>query len=248
LNSLLIGLAIIIIPLLLLILLGVVFRRYSIYAVRSFPALKALIRHRTSAVEQGLYRHLVSGFGLSDGGYLGLGLHALHALPLFIQPEDLVDGLQKIESADGSLMLLTQQLLNGNYSQGYYQRLKSASAALIPGITPLSFTAGLLTELHQHKPGSIAIFGEYGASSALWAACTMDHQGHVFAAAGSLAAQAALFLSVRDLLIGEEIFATKPVLKPTPFNLASLQTEDVLRVVLIFVLILASLLKLFGFL
>jgi hypothetical protein len=244
----LIGLTIIIIPLLLLILLGVIFRRYSTYAVRSFPALKALIRHRTSSVERGAYRHLVSGFGLSDGSDLGLGLHALHALPLFIQPEDIADGLQKIESSDGSLLLLTQQLLNGHYSKGYYQRLNLVSNALIPGVTPLSFTAGLLTELNQHRAGSLAIIGDYGVSSVLWAACTQDHQGHTFAAAGSLVAQAALFLSVRDLLIGEEIYAAKPVLNPTPFNLASLQTEDVLRVILIFVLILASLLKLFGFL
>jgi hypothetical protein len=70
----------------------------------------------------------------------------------------------------------------------------------------------------------------------------------VFAAAGSVIAQAALFLNVRDLLIGEEVFMLPGLMEPTPPNQAGWLTEDILRAALMGLLIVAVILKVAGLL
>jgi hypothetical protein len=229
--------------------LNVLIRRSKPYKVRINPSIKRLQDQRVVAVERGKGRQVVLGDRFWSHAYPGLGLHALSALPGLVSPEDKGEGGQVVSTGSGALALFAREIVQGCYQDGFSPDLQDRKLPVsLPGPTPLAFTAGLLPELSMHSPGSLAMFGSFGMSSPLWAEAAYMKGGHVFAAAGSITAQAALFLTVSDLLIGEEVFMLPGLLAPIAPNQAAWLTEDILRVALMILLIVASALKMAGLL
>jgi hypothetical protein len=222
--------------------------RYQ-YRARINPAVNRFQDQRVIAFERGVGRQVVIGEGLWTHAYPGLGLHALFTLPGMISHEDRAEGGQVVSAGSGVLVLFARQIVEGCYQDGFSPGLQDRELPVsLPGPTPLSFTAGLLPDLSLQSPGSLAMFGSFGLSAPLWAEAAQIKGGHVFAAAGSITAQAALFLNVRDLLIGEEIFMLPGLMRPTAPNQAGWLTEDILRVSLMALLIVAAILKMAGLL
>jgi hypothetical protein len=209
-----------------------------------------LTRYKASqaaTVEQGKSQQIVLGNGLSSPAYPGLGLTALSAIPVLITPESLADGNQSIASGSGGLAALARQIVEGRYADSFTEQLlPSKTEADVYGLTPFSFTAGLLPELSRNTFGNLLYLGGYGPESVLAVNRASDRGGQVFAAAGSLTAQATLFLCVYDLLIGEEVFMIAPTLTGTRQSRAGLMVEDLLRVTLIVLLIAGAVLKMCG--
>jgi hypothetical protein len=223
-------------------------RRYS-YLARKNPAVERLQDQQVIAVERGLGRQVVLGEGFWTHAYPGLGLHALLTLPGVVSPEDSVEAGQVISTSSGALVLFARQIVQGCYQGGFSPGLQERGLPVsLPGPTPFSFTAGLLPDLSTQPLGSLAMFGSFGLSAPLWAEAAQIKGAHVFAAAGSITAQATLFLNVRDLLIGEEVFMLPGLMKTTAVNQAGWLTEDVLRAALMVLLIIASVLKMAGLL
>jgi len=217
------------------------------YPPRRMPAIQYLQGSRVAAIERGRHQQIVLGHQLWSRVYPGLGLFALSVLPSLLDPENLVNGDQAVSTSDGSVVVFAQQIIQGRYQEGFSTSLHESSVrAALPGPTPLSFTAGLLADVQAHPHGSLALFGDYGPEAALWAMSAARRGGQVFAAAGSIASQAVLYLELRDLLLGEEVFMVPGLLAPTSLNLAGLLTEDILRIGLILLLIAGVILTLVG--
>jgi hypothetical protein len=249
----LIGLLVILITALLLFILGWLLDRRDFFRPRRFSAIKAMKNAQTAAIEAGLSRHVFLGGQFHTTVYPGLGLLSLAALPWFGRGDSRADGRQQISTGDSQLFLMSRQVLEGSYRDGFSAVLQDRPGLMIPGLTAFSTTAGLLPILLSRPHGSLSLIGHFGPEAALWAEAVTDEGGpaeeaHVFAAAGTLEGQAVLYLMIRDVLVGEEVFAVPASLSPTPFNLASLQTQDVLRVLLILALILGAVLKMLGIL
>ncbi len=245
----LLGWVIILLAALLLALSSFLFKKKIIYHVRHLPAVKRLMSSRITAIERGQKRHIMIGHQFWSQTYPGLGLQALTTLPVFVDPESTGDSGQIIYTSDGSLLALARQITSGSYRDGFSERINDSTRRVtLLGMTSYSFTAGYLSELASQKPGSVALFGNYGPEAALWAAAAADRGGDVFAAAGSFESQAALFLSVRDLLLGEEAFLMPGLRRTTPADKAGWFVEDILRVLLITLLIAGAALKLGGIL
>lgn len=174
------------------------------YPVRRDPGLDNLHKAQMAAVARGQPRKLLLGDRLSPVVFPGLGLQALSALPSFLDRESGVDGGLTLGSADGGLIVFARQIVRHAYSEGFSPALHQAGARTkLYGPTPLSFTAGILPELNARPGSSLALFGYYGPEALLWVdAVQRNESGAVFASGGTLTAQAAMFLSVRDLLIG----------------------------------------------
>ncbi len=232
---------------LLLVGFSLIFKSRHQYLVRQFSAVKALLDQRVIAVERGKGRQVVLGNRLWNRAYPGLGLQALSVLPGLVNPEDVLDGGQAVSAGTGELILFARQIVQGVYQDGYSTGLAQGTNPLqLPGPTPLSFLAGLLVEINLQSPGSLALFGSFGQGAPLWAEAALIKGGHVFAAAGSVSAQAALFLSTRDMLIGEEIFMLSGLMDTSPINQAGWMTEDVIRTLLIVLILVAVVLKMVG--
>lgn len=245
----LVGWAIILLAAVMLILSTFLLKTDRSYRVRRLPAVDDLVASRTTAVERGRKRQIVLGHRLWSPVYPGLGLQALAALPTLAGAETTVDGGQSVSLSEGSLLVLARQVVGGGYSDGFSEYInETVQLVTLPGVTPLSFTAGFLHTLAVQKPYSTALFGNYGPEGALWAAAAADRGGDVFAAGGSLASQAVLFLSVRDLLFGEEAFLVPGLISPDTADHAGWLTEDILRVLLVVLLIVGAALKMGGIL
>ena len=245
----LVGWAVILLAAVLLVLSEFLLKKRTIYQVRHQPAVDRLMISRLTAVERGQKRQVILGNRLWSHSYPGLGLQALSNLPAFMDAEAAVDGEQVVSLSDGGLFVIARQVIQGRYQDGFSEHFLEVDQQLaLPGVTSLSFTAGILNIMARQKPDSLAILGDYGSEAALWAASAADHGGDVFAAAGSLESQAALFLSVRDLLIGEEIFLMPGLLDPAHSDRAGWLLEDILRIILVVSLIAGVALKLGGLL
>lgn len=232
-----------------ILLLGfsLIFKGQGRYPVRKIQAVETLLDQRVIALERGQSRQVVLGDRFWNRAYPGLGLHALSVLPDMVSPEEMSDGRQALSSGTGELVLFARQVVRGGYQDGFSVGLEQSPRPLqLPGPTPLSFLAGLLTEINLHSPGSLSLFGSFGQSAPLWAEAAYVRGGHVFAAAGSISAQAALFMNVRDLLIGEEVFMLPGLIEPTPSNQAGWISEDILRVLLIVLILVAAVMKMMG--
>ena len=242
-----IGWAIIGLSMVSLIVFSFLFKKGKSYQIRRYQAVERLKSSRVSAMERGKSRFVMLGHQLWSHTYSGLGLQALLALSPFLDAENAADGHQVVSVSDGSLLVLARQIAQGHYRGGFSKALnESGSAFSLPGPSPLSFTAAILPKLKSQSCGSLVMLGYYGPEAALWAEGVVDQNEHVFAAAGSLSSQAALLVSVRDLLIAEEVFMLPSLIEPRPMDRAGLLTEDILRIVLILLMVVGAFLKVIG--
>ncbi len=233
----------------LLLAFSFLFKGHKGYPVRRFPAVERLVASRVTALEQGKKCAVVLGHRFWSSAYPGLGLQALSILPTVLSEENAAEGGQVVAVGDGSLLMLARQIVGKCYRDGFSKALHNPDLSVsLPGMTPISFTAGLLPELHSHSYGALVLAGNYGPEAIMWAESLADRAEYVFAAAGTLSSQAALFPSVQDSLIGEEIFMLPGLVDGQPVDQAALLTEDILRIGCVLLLLVGVILKLAGFL
>lgn len=230
-----------------LLLLSKIFHLGKDYEVRKEAAVDNLRDDQVSVMERGEKRKLLLGDHLSPMIYPGLGLQALSVLPSFLDTESGVDGGLTLGSADGGLLVFARQIVQNRYTDGFSPILHQTGVrTILYGPTPFSYTSAVLSDLSTQIGGSLALFGHYGPEAVLWVDAVRKHGGAIFASGGTLAAQAVLFLNVRDLVIGESTFKLPHLLLGEKGHSANLFVEDVLRMALILALLIGILLKLGG--
>lgn len=230
-----------------LLLLTLFFRSRKGYAARRLAAVDAFRTSQSVSIEQGRLRQILLGDQLWTSAYPGLGLHALTILPKLLDVESAVDGGLSLSAGEGSLAVFARQIIEGRYTDGFSTALSSSGVrSMMPGVTPLSLTAGMLSELSAHPHGSLGLLGHLSPSVLLLAETVHHQKGHVFGAGGSLSAQAVLFPVLQDLLLGETVYMLPGLIDPDAGHQAGWLTEDILRFLLICGLIVGAVLKMIG--
>ncbi len=225
-----------------LLLFNFLFARRGRYVVRPQPAVRSFLKQRMHAFERGEINQVLLGSRLWSRAYPALGLHALSVASGLAGLEPGALEAQLIAVGTGELALFARQIYQGTYRDGYSSALNLA----LTGPTPYAFLAGFLAEMHLHPSGAVGLFGNFDQMGALIMEAVADQGGRPFAAAGSINAQAALFLTTRDLLIGEEIFLLPGLFDSSPGYQAAWISEDLLRVALLALLVIAAGLKMAG--
>jgi len=245
----LVGWILILISASLLVIFTFWFRKREGYQARNIKGIDTLKNARVAAIEGGKPQHFILGSQLFSQAYPGLGLSSLGGFSSYLDEETGVYGGLSVSGSDGSLVVLGRQIVHNRYHNGFYKMLEPKGArANQYGTSPLSFTAGLISEFGFYPPHTLSLFGNYGSESLLWVEAAASRGGHVFAAAGTIASQAALFIRVRDLLLGEEVFLVNGLLNPSPANRAAWLTEDLVRMILMVLLLVGAILKMVGIL
>lgn len=217
------------------------------YDIREFPQIEKLKDSRVDAIEGGLKRTLVLGHAFFSPGYPGLGLGSLSGVTGFLDPETLADGNLNIASSEGTLAVFARQIVEQSYEKGFSKALTPTGVrSSLPGPTPFSFTAGLLSDLSSYPQQGLFLTGDFGPEASLLSEINISKNGYVFASAGTIASQAGLYLHVKDLLLGENTFLLPGLIDPSPGKKAGWVTEDILRILLILMLIAGAILKLVG--
>jgi hypothetical protein len=146
------------------------------------------------------------------------------------------------------LAVLSQDILRATYRSANSPGLYDPTLGRLSGPTPLSYIAGTLPIIHDEDVSANIILGNFGPEVALLADAT--EQGNHFTLAGSdsLPAQAALYATAGEPLIGEELFASGASLQTNPFHPASLRAQDVLRWLVLLAILAGAILKLLNIL
>ncbi len=230
-----------------LLLLAFTFlRRKSPGVFRKIEAYERLNRAVGLAVEGGTRLHVSIGRGnlfTSRGGSALAGLAMLRRLS---EQTSLSDHPPVVTSGDASLAILSQDTLQSGYRAAGAEELYRFTTGRLTGLTPFAYAAGTIPVIHDEDISANVVIGDLGSEAALLADASNVKNADLIAASDNLSAQSVLYAASDEPLIGEELFAAGAYLGAGASQDASLQTQDLLRWLIIFAIIGGAVLKFLG--
>lgn len=229
-----------------LVIFAIIIRKRPGWRLREIPAFFRLERSVGLAVESGKRLHISLGYGgLNDiQGASGLvGLTMLHRIA---RAASISDQPPVATSGEGTLGILSQDTLQSAYQAIRSENLFDPIYGQISGLTPFSYAAGTLPIIFDQQVSTSILAGHFGSEIALIVDANERVGSQTMAGSDSLEAQAVLYASAQDPLVGEELYAGGAYLNAGLMHQASLRTQDVMRWVVILGILVGSLLKLIG--
>lgn len=241
----LLGLGLVIFAALLLAALTLV-KRKSPPVFREIVALARVRRAAGMAVEDGTRLHISLGRGglLTRQGAAGLaGLALLRQLS---EQTSISDRPPIASSGDPALSVLSQDTLHAAYLSAGAEELYQSANGRLAGLTPFSYAAGTIPIIRNEQISTNVLIGDFGPEVALLADAAERESAVLVGAASDPAAQAILFATTSDPMMGEELFAASAYAGREPSHRASLQVQDLLRWLIILALLVSPVLKAVG--
>ena len=230
-----------------LLLLALTLRKRKSPAVfREIAAFARLRRAAGLAVEDGSRLHVSIGRGslLSPRG--AASLSALALLRQLGEQTSTSDRPPVVTSGDPALAALSQDTLQAAYQSAGVTELFQPNSGRLAGLTPFSYAAGAMDVARQDYVSTNVLVGDFGPEVGLLTEASERESATIIAAATDPAAQAILFASAAEPLVGEELFAAPAYVGADPAHRASLQAQDVMRWLLILGLFVMAALKMAG--
>ena len=217
-------------------------RKGSKVVFREIPAFKHLQQSIGLTVEEGKRLHVSLGSASilnPDNASAFVGLSSLERLAQFSMVSDRPP---VVTSGAGVLALLSQDTLRYVYRYGNVLEEYNSLQARLAGTTPFAYALGSWPAMKTENVLSNVFIGNFGPEIGLLNEA-VEKGGFSLAASDSLSAQAVLFATADEPLIGEELFAVPAYIRSDPFHSASLRTQDVLRWLVIAGLLLGAVIK-----
>ncbi len=214
--------------------------------LRSIPALTRLYRAMGLSVEDGTRLLLSLGPGdlLSKNGAPALAGFAL--LRHLTTRTSLSDRPPVAVAGDASLAMLAQDTMEAGYRATGAAEFYQPTSGRLTGLTPFSSIAGTMSIVRDENVSTTLLMGHFGVEAALLADAAERGNTLLVGSSDDLAAQAALFASANEALIGEELFAAGAYLEASPARAAGLVVQDSLRWLIIVTLVVGVGLRLLG--
>ena len=221
-------------------------RRKAAPAFREIPAFKRLKRSVDTSVEDGSRLHISLGRG---GLQSDRGAPALAGLAMLRQVAEQTSASDKppvVTSGAADLTILSRDTLQAGYKAAGAEEVYNPATGQLTGLTPFSYAAGAIPTMFDEEISANIIIGNFGPEVALLTDTAERTNSISVAATNEPAAQAILYASVEDPLIGEELFAAGAYNNAGTAHQVSLKVQDILRWVIIVILLGGSALKLVG--
>jgi hypothetical protein len=228
------------------IVFAVLGRRGRKYSLRDISAFASLRHGVGLAVESGQRLHLSLGFGDSSTPRFAAGLAGLSVLNRVARAASVSDQPPVATSGDASLAILSQDTLRNAYRAVGADDQSSFDMGQISGLTPFSFVAGTLPVIFDEKVSVNVLAGSFGSEVGLITDAAERTGGLTLAGSDNVPAQAVLYASAQEPLVGEELYAAGAYLQAGPMHIASLRVQDIFRWILIGVMLIGALLKFLG--
>jgi len=225
----------------------VALRRKSSPVFREIPAFTRLRQAIGRVVEDGTRLHVSLGRGALATPQSASALAGLVLLRRLAELTSAGDQPPIATSGDAALAILSQDTLQTG-SQASAQGAYDPTAGRLTGLTPFSYAAGALPAICDENISTNVLIGNFGVEVGLLAEAAERANTFTLAASDNLTAQAVLFASVQEPLIGEELYAAGAYVDAGPLHAASLTVQDILRWLIIVVILVGALLKLTGIL
>lgn len=229
----------------LLIVLSFLHRR-SPFKFRDIPVYSRLRRAIGLAVEDGTRVHFSLGRGSIITPSAASALVALSALQRVGERTAVSDNPPVATTGDGALAILAQDSLSAAYDAAGALDLFEPDSARVAGLTPFSYAVGTIPVLRDENISANVVLGSFGMEVALMADAAERDGIFTIAASDQIPAQAVLFATTPDALIGEELYAAGSYLQSGPMHSASLALQDILRWGIVIVMVGGAVLKLLG--
>jgi hypothetical protein len=214
---------------------------------RNIPAFTRLRHAVGRVVEDGTRLHLSLGRGALATPQSASALAGLVLLRRLAELTSAGDQGPIATSGDAALALLSQDTLQIG-SQASSQGTFDATAGRLTGLTPFSYAAGAIPTIRDENISTNVLIGNFGVEAALMAEAAERVNTFSLAASDNLTAQAVLFASAQEPLIGEELYAAGAYFDAGPLHDAGLTVQDILRWLIIIIILVGAFLKLAGIL
>jgi hypothetical protein len=241
-----IGLAVVLVAAGLLLGLTFIRRKATTPVFREIPAFTRLKRALGISVEAGTRLHISLGRGGLQTPDAAPGLAGLAMLRHLAEQTSASDEPPVVSSGAADLSILSRDTLQAGYKSAGAEDLYNPTTGRLTGLTPFSFAAGAIPILQDENVSANIFIGHFGPEIALLTDAAERTNSPAVAAAVDPTAQAVIYASVDDPLVGEELFAAGAYSNAGRAHQASLQVQDVLRWAFILILLGGSALKLFG--
>jgi len=231
-----------------IVLMGfaLVIRKRPERRLREIPAFARLGRSIGLAVEAGKRVHVSLGYGGVNDIPGASGVVGLTMLQRIARAASISDQPPIASSGEGTLGILSQDTLRSAYQAIRSENSYDPIYGQISGLTPLSYAAGTLPIIFDQQVSTSVLAGHFGTEVALIVDANERSGNQTMAGSDSLDAQAIMYATTPDPLIGEELYAGGAYLNAGLMHQASLRTQDAMRWIIIFGIIVGSLLKLMG--
>jgi len=220
-----------------------VHRKHPYIGLRKTSAVRSSEILSQAAAEQG--KRLTIGLGLDVADSV-TAMASLPMLAALIRRSIFTDQPVRATSGGGTLASLSQSVVRGTYQGAVAPELFKIDYALLAGLSPYAYLAGLLPQAASRANAGIMLYGPHRPESLL-AADLAERKGNpVIALTSDLSAQAVLLASSAQLSFGEDYFDGGASLQVNSSAAAALQAQDLLRIVITIGLIAGAVLRLLG--
>jgi hypothetical protein len=220
-------------------------RRKSRPVFRDIPAFTRLRQAVGLAVEDGSRLHLSLGRGTLITSQSASALAGLALLRRLAELTSAGDQAPIATSGDATLTILSQDTLQAA-AKYFDQNVSAPMTGRLTGLTPFSYAAGAIAAIRDEKVSANVLMGNFGVEVALLTDAVERENSFVLAGSDSLTAQAVIYASAQEPLIGEEIFAAGAYVNSGSLHSASLTVQDILRWLIIAAIVVGALLTLAG--
>lgn len=215
--------------------------------LRAIPAFTRLRRAIGLAVESGSRLHISIGRGNITGPKSSAAFVGLSMLGRLAQSASAGDSPPIATTGDPALAILAQDTLSGTYRDiGMIDHYDPAAGQLL-GFTPFSYAAGALQVARDEKSAANILAGSFGSEVALLTDAGESGGNLTLAGTDNVVAQAILYATAHEPLIGEELYAGGAYVQAGPMHAASLRAQDIIRWILVAAILGGIVLNVLGF-
>ncbi|KAA3642786.1 MAG: hypothetical protein DWQ07_19870 [Chloroflexi bacterium] len=231
------GLTFVVFFLVLMGALWVFVRSQDVQHLRQIDAFTRLQNAIALAVEDGSRLHVSLGHGNLVELQAASALIGLHMLQRVVRVASDSDQPPIATSGNGVTALLAQDTLRAAYQGIRRSEIYDPGQARIPGLTPFSFTVGVVPMIDDEAISTSILAGSFGEEVGLITTAADRSNGLTLAGSEDLTAQAVFYASAGEPLIGEELYAAGAYLEAGDIHTASLHAQDILRWIIILVIL-----------
>jgi hypothetical protein len=216
-------------------------RRKSPPVFREIPAFIRMRRAVGRVVEDGSRLHISLGRGALTTPQSASAMAGLALLRRLAELTSAGDQPPIATSGDAVLAVLSQGTLQ-SASQTSAQGVYDSTAGRLTGLTPFSYAAGAIPAIRDENISANVLMGNFGVEIGLLTDAAERENTFVLAASDNLAAQAVIYASAQEPLIGEELYAAGAYVDAGPLHTASLTVQDILRWLIIIAILVGAVL------
>jgi len=214
--------------------------------LREIPAFTRLVRGVGLAVEAGQRLHLSLGHGGISGQRGASALVGLTMLERIARAASISDRPPVATSGEATQAILSQDTLHQAYQAMGADDQYDPDSGQLSGLTPFSYAVGTLPVIYDQQVSVNVLIGSFGSEVALITDASERKGALTLAGSDNLPAQAILYATAQEALIGEELYAGGAYLQAGPVHNASLRAQDILRWVLFGGILVLAGLKMMG--